>query len=103
MAPTSPDVAPTRADFLLKYHLECFNFTSVYQNGTQESRTFQVKYQEIIIMPSIYVYGRLVGISRGFVGIGRSQVGADRYESGLSLHKSGLDLHKSGLIVTSRC
>ena len=64
---------------------------------------FQAKYQEIIIMPSVYVYGRQVGIGRGFVGIGRSQVGTDRYGSGLSLHKSGLGLHKSGLIVTSRC
>ena len=61
------------------------------------------KYQEIIIMPSLYVYGRQVGISRGSVGIGRSQVGTDRYESGLGLHKSGLGLHKSGLIVKSRC
>ena len=67
-----------------------------YQNGTKESKRFQAKYQEIIIMPSMYVYGRQVGISRGSVGIGRSQVGTDRYESGLSLHKSGLGLHKSG-------
>ena len=88
MAPTSPDVAPTRADFPLKYHLECFIFTSV-SKGTKESKRFQAKYQEIIIMPSIYVYGRQVGISRGSVSIGRSQVGTDRYESGLSLHKSG--------------
>ena len=55
------------------------------------------------VMPSIYVYGSQVGISRGSVGIGRSEVGTDQYKSGLSLHKSGLSLHKSGLIVTSRC
>ena len=78
-------------------------FSLQYQNDTKESKRFQAKYQEIIIMPLIYVYGRQVGIGRGSVGIGRSQVGTDRYKSGLSLHKSGLGLHKSGLIVTSRC
>ena len=78
-------------------------FSLQYQNGTKGSKTVQTKYQEIIIMPSIYVYGPQVGICRGSVGIGRSQVGTDRYESGLSLHKSGLGLLKSGLIVTSRC
>ena len=62
---------------------------------------FQVKYQEIIIMPSIYV--RKVGISWGSFSIGRSQVGTDCYKLGLSLHKSGLGLHKSGLIVISCC
>ena len=78
-------------------------FSLQYQNDTQESKRFQAKYQEIIIMPFIYVFGRQVGIGRGSVGIGRSQVGTDRYKSGLSLHKSGLGLHKSWLIVTSRC
>ena len=46
-----------------------------YQNGTKESKMFQANFQEIIIMPSIYVhvYGRQVGISRGSVGIGRDR------------------------------
>ena len=74
-----------------------------YQNDTKESKGFQAKYQEIINLPFIYVYGRQVGIGQGSVGIGQSQVGTDRYKSGLSLHKSGLGLYKSGLIVTSRC
>ena len=78
MSPTSLDVAPTKADFPLQY-----------QNSTKESKRFQAKYQDIIIMPSLYVYGRQVGISRGSVCIGRSQVGTDRYKSGLSLHTSG--------------
>ena len=91
MTPASPDVAPTRADFPLQYHPECF-FSLQYQNGTKGSKTFQAKYQEIIVIPSIYVYGRQVGISRGSMGIGRSQVGTDRYRSGRSLHKSGLGL-----------
>ena len=71
---------------------------------TKESKKCQAKYmyQQIIIMPSIFVYGRQVGISWGSVGIGRSQVRTDLYKSGLSLHKLGLGLHKSGLIVTSR-
>ena len=54
-------------------------FSLQYQNDSQESKRFQAIYQEIIIMPFIYVYGRQVGISRGSVGIGRSQVGTDRY------------------------
>ena len=99
MAPTLADLA----DFPLQYHPECFFFSLQYQNGTKESKRFQTKHHEIIIMPSINVYGRQIGISRGSVGIGRSQVGTDRYKSDFSLHKSGLGLHKSGLIVTSRC
>ena len=78
-------------------------FSLHYQNGTKESKGSQAKYQEIIIMPSIYVYGRQVGISRGSVGMGRSQVGTDRCKSRFSLHKSGLGLYKLGLIVTSCC
>ena len=67
------------------------NFFSLqYQNDTQESKRFQAKYQDIIIIPFIYVYGRQVGIGRGSVGICRSQVGTYRYKSGFSLHKSGL-------------
>ena len=80
-------------------------FPLQYQNGTKESKRFHAKYQEIMIMFSIYVhvYGRQVGIRRGFVGKGRIQVGTYRNKSGFSLHKSGLGLYKSGLIVTSRC
>ena len=101
MAPTSPDGAPTKVDFNNNITLHGF-FSLQYQNDTKESKRFQAKYQEIIIMSFIYVYGRQVGIGRGSVGIGRSQVGTDRYKSMLSLHKSGLGLHNSGLIVTSR-
>ena len=102
MTPTSPDVAPIRADF--NYNITLNGFLSLqYQNDTKESKRLQAKYQEIIIMYFIYVYVRQVGLGRGSVGIGRSQVGTDRYKSGLSLHKSGLGLHRSGLIVTSRC
>ena len=102
MAPTSPDVATIRADFNHNITLNGF-FSLQYQNDTKESNSFQAKYQEIISMPFIYVYGCQVGIGRGSVGIDPSQVGTDRYKSGLSLYKSGLGLHKSGLIVTSRC
>ena len=95
MAPTSPDVAPTNADF--NYNITLYGFFSLqYQNDTQESKRLQAKYQEIIIMPCIYVYGRQVGIGQSSVGIGGSQVGTYGY-------KLGLSLHKSGLIVTSRC
>ena len=90
MAPTSSDVAPTRADFNYNVTLNGIFFSLQYQNDTKESKRFQAKYQEIIIMPFIhvYVYGRQVGI-------GRSQVGTDRYKSGFSLHKSELGLHTS--------
>ena len=87
---------------MFHYNITLNVFLPQYQNGTKESKKCQAKYQQIIIMPSIFVYGRQVGISWDSVGIGRSQVGTDRYKSGLSLNKLGLGLHKSGLIVTSR-
>ena len=71
-------------------------FSLQYQNDTQESKKFQAKYQEIIIMPFIYVYGRQVGIGRGSVGIGRSQVGTD-------LINWGLLCTSRGKVWTSRC
>ena len=70
--PTSPDVTPTRADFPLQYQPERV-FSLQYQNSTKE----------IIIMPSLYVSRRQVGISRGSVSIARSQVGTDRYNIGI--------------------
>ena len=89
VARTSPDVAPTRADFNNNITLNGF-FSLQYQNDTQESKRFQAKYQEIIIMPFIYVYGRQVGIGRGSVGIGRGSVGIGRSQVGTDRYKSGL-------------